>query len=448
MSDRDEERARRIALFRYSLVREPADAALSARQRGALVRQLAGREHLGADGRWVRVSRNTLDRWIRRYRTGGFEALFPTPRRVQNKTPERILDLALALRREQPARTAAQIARIIVEAEGAAPSERTIQRHLLRAGLFWKGELTSRALGRFEAQAANELWTGDALHGPVVAGRKAILFCFIDDHSRLLTGYRFAAREDVLAAGGALRQGLAARGLPDALYLDNGSPFVSSQLLRSCAVLGIRLIHSRPGRPEGRGKIERVFRTIRSQFLVELQGRKPESLSELNRLLQVWVESVYHRRVHSETGQSPLERFLAGGAPTPVAQQELTEAFRWSESRTVSKTATFSLHGNTYEVDPELAGFRVQLIFDPHDLTEIEVRQGGRPAGRAVALQIRRHVHPRARGQDPEKAPASGIDYLGLLSERRQQSLRKRIDYRQLSKPDDEDHDEIKERKR
>ena len=113
-----------------------------------------------------------------------------------------------------------------------------------------------------------------------------------------------------------MRAGIAARGIPKAVYVDNGSPFVSGQLLRACAVLGIRLIHSTPGRPEGRGKIERVFRTVREQLLVELEDRPPASLEDLNRIFQSWVEQVYHRRVHSETGQTPLERFLAPGAPT------------------------------------------------------------------------------------------------------------------------------------
>ena len=158
------------------------------------------------------------------------------------------------------------------------------------------------------------MWTGDALHGPLIDGRRTFLFCFIDDHSRLLVGYRWAAREDVLNASRALRAGIAARGVPKAVYVDNGSPFVSGQLLRACAVLGIRLIHSTPGRPEGRGKIERVFRTVRDQVLVELEDRPPASLEDLNRIFQSWVEQVYHRRVHSETGQTPLERFLAAGS--------------------------------------------------------------------------------------------------------------------------------------
>jgi len=425
------DRAQEIGLFRWQVISEATDFSLSARERGALVRALAAREHLGPDGRWVRVSRNTVDRWIRAYREGGFEALVPAPRRVANQTPERLLELAVALRREQPARTAAQIHRIIVEAEGRSPSARTIQRHLAAAGLPWKGGQITRALGRFEAEFRNELWTGDALHGPLIDGRRAILFCFIDDHSRLFVGYRWAGREDVLNASRALRAGIAARGVPKAVYVDNGSPFVSGQLLRACAVLGIRLIHSRPGRPEGRGKIERAFRTVRDQLLVELEDHPAATLEELGQAFQAWVEQVYHRRVHSETGQAPLERFLAAGPPQLPAERSLREAFRWSERRTVSRTGTVGMHGNTYEVDPGLAGRRVDLIFDPLELADVEVRLDGHHAGLALPMRIKRHVHPRAQAQREPGAP-TGIDYLGLIRRRRERELQKRIDYRHL----------------
>jgi putative transposase len=442
------DRAQKVGLFRYQLAREAADESLSPRERGLLVRWLAAREHLGPDGRWVRVSRTTVDRWVRAYRAGGFEALVPAARRMPNQTPERLLELACALRREQPARTTAQIHRIIVETEGSSPSARTIQRHLAAAGLPWKGGEIGRALGRFEAEQRNELWTGDALHGPLIDGRRVFLFCFIDDHSRLLAGYRWAAREDVLNASRALRSGIAARGRPGAVYVDNGSPFVSGQLLRACAVLGVRLIHSRPGRPEGRGKIERVFRTIRDQVLVELEDHPPASLEDLNRTFQAWVESVYHQREHSQTGQTPLERFLALGPPPVVSELALAEAFRWSEARSVSQTGTVSMHGNTYEVDAGLAGRRVDLVFDPLALTEIEVRVDGRHAGLAVPLHIKRHVHPRAQPLAEPPAP-TGIDYLGLIRQRRDQELKARIDYRHLPGPPtsaaDHDHDESKE---
>lgn len=430
------DRAQEIGLFRWRVISEATDVSLSARERGALVRALAAREHLGPDGRWVRISRNTIDRWIRAHREGGgFEALVPAPRRMPNQTPGRLLELAVALRRERPARTAAQIHRIILEAEGSAPSARTINRHLAAAGLPWKGGQIGRALGRFEAEFRNELWTGDALHGPVVGGRRTFLFCFLDDHSRLLCGYRWAAREDVLNASQALRAGIASRGLPKACYVDNGSPFVSGQLLRACAVLNIRLIHSRPGRPEGRGKIERAFRTVRQQWLVELEDRPPGSLAELNGLFQAWVEQVYHRRVHSETGQAPIERFLAAGAPTLPSERSLREAFRWSERRTVSRTGTVEMHGNTYEVDPGLAGRRVDLIFDPLVLADVEVRVNGRHAGLAVPRKIKRHVHPRAQLRPQDPAKPTGVDYLGLVRKRRERELQQRIDYRNLPGP-------------
>lgn len=413
------DRRRDVALFRYSLIREAADPALTKAERGRLVRALTARDHAGPAGERVRVSRNTLDRWIRDWRAGGFEALIPTARSAEATTPAAVLDLAVKLKREAPGRTAAQVAEVISAAEGWAPSERTIQRLFARLGLNTRPDGTPpEAFGRFEAAAANDRWTGDALHGPPVGGHKAYLFAFIDDHSRALTGYRWGHSEDTVRLEAALRHGLASRGVPRSVYVDNGSAFVAAPLLRACAVLGIRLVHSRPGRPEGRGKIERFFRTVRDQFLVEVHSRGVADLVELNRLFAAWVETAYHRRVHSETKATPMERYLAGGPfaiPTPA---QLHEAFLWSEQRTVTKTATVSLHGNTFEVDAALVGRRVECVFDPFDLTAIEVRFSGRSMGAGVARVIGRHSHPKAR---PDAAPApaaTGIDYLGLLADR------------------------------
>lgn len=414
-----QDRRRDVALFRYSLIREAADPALSKAERGALVRALAAREHSAPSGERVRVSRNTLDRWIRDWRAGGFEALIPAARNAEPTTPAAMLDLAVKLKREVPRRTAAQIAVIIEAAEGWSPSERTIQRLFARLGLHTRPDGTPpQAFGRFEAAAPNDRWTGDALHGPMVGGYKAYLFAFIDDHSRAVPGYRWGHSEDTVRLEAALRHGLGARGVPRSIYVDNGSAFVAAPLLRACAVLGIRLVHSRPGQPEGRGKIERFFRTVRDQFLVEVSARGVADLVEMNRLFAAWVETVYHRRVHSETKATPLQRFVASGPfaiPTPA---QLHEAFLWSEQRTVTKTATVALHGNAFEVDAALVGRRVECVFDPFDLTSIEIRYQGRPMGAGVPRVIGRHTHPMAR---PEKAmvpPTTGIDYLALLADR------------------------------
>ena len=434
------ERARAAGLFRYMLIREAADPALSSRQRGAMVRAIAAREHAGPSGQPVRVTRWTLDVWIRAWRQGGFDALVPSPRQSQPRTPPEVMELAAALKKENPARTAAQVQRILRAQSGWAPDERTIQRMFNRTGLT--ALVTPEAapvFGRFEASRPNEIWTGDALHAIRLAGRKTYLFAFLDDHSRAVMAARFGFAEDTVRLAAALRPALGSRGVPEHVYVDNGSAFVDAWLLRACAKLGIKLVHSQPGRPEGRGKIERFFRTVRGQFLAELteaRAAQVKDLAELNRLFTAWTETVYHVREHSETGQPPLARWEAGG-PFPVpAGPALAEAFRWSEWRTVTKTATVSMHGNRYQVDPALAGRRVELVFDPFDLTVLSVRSGGRDAGVATPHHITRHAHPKAR---PEPLPgddiprATGIDYLALLGEQHDRQDARPVNYAALA---------------
>src|SRR6266496_4352676 len=437
------ERARAIGLFRYMLIREAAGPALSARQRGKLVRAIAAREHADPSGRPVRLTRRALDRGIRLWQQGGFDALVPAPRQSQPRTPPEVMELAVALKKENPARTAAQVQRILRAQSGWAPDERTIQRMFNRTGLT--ALVTAEAapvFGRFEASRPNEIWTGDALHAIRVAGRKTYLFAFLDDHSRAVMAARFGFAEDTIRLAAALRPALASRGVPEHVYVDNGSAFVDAWLLRACASLGIKLVHSQPGRPEGRGKIERFFRTVRGQFLAELtedRAARLTGLAELNRLFTAWTETVYHVREHSETGQPPLARWEAGG-PFPLpAPAALADAFRWSEWRTVTKTATVSLHGNSYQVNPGLTGKRVELVFDPFDLTVLWVRCGSRDAGTATPHHITRHAHPKAR---PEPLPgddaprATGIDYLALLDDQHTKQDGERVNYTALINPE------------
>lgn len=426
-----------IALFRYSLIREAADPELTSAERGRLVRRLAGKDHAGPDGTRVRVSRPTLDRWIRAYRVSGYHGLVPEPRRGVPLTPAHVLDVAAVLKRENPARNATHIS-VILAATGHTVSPRTLQRFFAREGLNLGGPTPRRAFGRFEAEARNVRWTGDAMHGRFkIGGTKPILFAFIDDHSRLIPGWRWGFSEDTIRLEAALRAGLESRGVPASVYVDNGSPFVSRQLERACAVLGSRLIHSRPGQPQGRGKIERFFRTVRADFEIEVGLAEPADLGDLNRLFGAWLEQVYHRRPHTETGQTPLARFETGNQPpTPPAPELLREAFLWSEQRTVTATATVSMHANTYQVDPALIGRKVELVFDPFDLTDIEVRLNGNPMGHAVPHKIGRHTHPQARpDQPPIPTEPSGIDYLRLLDTRHREIDGNRINYAGLDNP-------------
>jgi transposase InsO family protein len=462
---RRRQRAQQVALFRYQLICPALDPDLSTKARGRIVRAIAAGTHAGPFGGQHRYSRDTLDRWIRRYRAGGFDALAPSVRQPGARIDTGVLELAVALKRENPARTAAQVARILRASSGYSPSESTLLRLFHRRELMGPAAEVSGSVvfGRFEAEAPNERWVGDALHGPRVAGRKTYLFAFLDDHCRLAVGYRFGFAEDTVRLAAALEPALAARGVPGSCYVDNGSAYVDSWLLRACGKLGIRLVHSTPHRPQGRGKIERFFRTVRDQFLVELADTSAAELTdkqltpaagllELNALFTAWVEAVYHHQVHSETGQTPLARWndgwdRTGHGPIMASADALTEAFLWSQLRTVTKTATVSLHGNTYQVEAALAGRKVELVFSPFNLEIIEVRHGGRSYGTAVPHVITRHAHPKARPETPEPAPvpATGIAYLQLVADAHQQQVAAddRIGFHALYSAPDQSPDQI-----
>jgi transposase InsO family protein len=458
---RRRQRAQQVALFRYQLICPALDPGLSTKARGRVVRGLAAQSHAGPFGGQQSFSRHTLDRWIRRYRAGGFDALMPSVRQPGTRIDTAVLELAVALKRENPARTAAQVARILRTSGGWSPSESTLLRLFHRRDLIGpaggQDGAGSAVFGRFEAAAPNERWVGDALHGPRVGGRKTYLFAFLDDHSRLVVGHRFGFAEDTVRLAAALERAMASRGVPGSCYVDNGSAFVDAWLLRACGKLGIRLVHSTPHRPQGRGKIERFFRSVREQFLVEVADTTAADLAErglthasalleLNALFTAWVEGVYHHQVHSETTQTPLARWNdgwqgLGHGPIMATAEALTEAFLWSELRTVTKTATVSLHGNTYQVEAALAGRRVELVFSPFDLERIEVRHRQKSYGSAVPFVITRHAHPKARPETPEPppAPATGIAYLQLVADAHRQQLRDddRIGFRALYSTDD-----------
>lgn len=153
------------------------------------------------------------------------------------------------------------------------------------------------------------------------------------------------------------------------------------------------------------------------------------SLDELNDRFMAWAESVCNARVHAETGPRPIERFLALGPPRTADLALLKEAFRWSAQRVVTKTATVSLQGNRYQVDAALVGRRVELRYDPEDLSVLSVYVGGLPAGDATAFVIGRHVHPAVpQSKRPDPRP-TGIDYLGLVLHAHDQASAVRIAY-------------------
>ncbi|MGH9127159.1 MAG: DDE-type integrase/transposase/recombinase [Acidimicrobiales bacterium] len=430
-----------IALFRYHLIAEALSPHLSPAERGWLVRDLASRSHPHPDGGVRAYSRNTLDRWIRAYRERGLDGLRPVKRADSGSVRRhpQLISEAAALRAEVPGRSAAHIAEILFARHRVVVSPRTIRQHLRRRGLGRAALVGDRRVfGRYEAERPNERWIGDVLSGPFIphprvgGSKKAKLFLLVDDHSRLLVHGVWMTDENTRAGQDVLRAAICRRGLPESLYVDNGAPFANQMLERTCAVLGVRLVHSKPYSPEGRGKQERLNRYIRERFLTEIEHTGIASFEELNDRFLAWAEQVANLRVHAETEQRPLHRFAAGGPSRLADPALLAEAFRWSVTRAVTKTATVSLQGNRYQVDPALIGYRVELRYDPEDLTKLDVYLEGDHVGVAIPLVIGRHVHPAVPQAQPPAAVPTGVDYLGLVLAQQEEALGGPISYRDV----------------
>jgi putative transposase len=440
----DNDMAGQIALHRWAVIAEATSDRLLSAERGALVRGIAGRTHTHPDGSSRRYSRGTIDRWIRAWRAGGLEGLRPSERSDAGtvRAHRELAEEAVALRLELPSRSAAQIASIIFHRHGVAVSERTVRDQLRRKGLHREAlEAEPKVFGRYEAGRPNERWITDVLVGPWVphpkvdASVRAKLFLIVDDHSRLLVDGVFYAYENARACQDLLRRAIVRRGVPEVLYADNGAPFKNAWLARTCAVLGVRLVHSQPYSPEGRGKQERLNRYIRDAFLAEATHHGIESLEVLNDLFAAWAEQVANRRIHAETDQAPIERFQAGGPHRQAEPERLREAFRWSVTRKVTRTATVPLEGNQYAVDPSLVGRRVELRYDPEDLGRIDIYYEGKPAGVATPFVIGRHTHRAVpQAARPEPTP-TGVDYLGLVAAAHEEAAGTgaKVDFTQLA---------------
>jgi transposase InsO family protein len=425
-------KAEKLALFRYGLI---APLVIEPLARGELTRraeEIASRHYDIPDSKRRAVSVDTLLEWAKRYRTGSFEALAPKPRQDRGQprtiTPQ-LAALIERLKRENPHRTGTTLLRELALSSGKGEpplSASTLYRFLKQRGLSERQLLAPPAHKKFEAELANQIWQADMLFGPWVGrpggGRMQVfLHATLDDASRLIPHAQFYASQGLDAALDCLRQAMAARGVPSRLYIDNAKMYRSPQLARIAASLGTLIIHSRPYQPEGRGKIERCFRTLREQFLANLDPKRRLSLDELNERLQAWIESVYHRSEHSALGTTPLlrwQRDIEHVRQLPPGC-DLRRLFFHRLDRLVRRDSTFLLHGRLYEAPPHLAGHTVEVRFEPADAGEVEVwfqeklQAAARPLDAVVNGQLPSPKPPSAPAPEP-----TGINFVEMLHDR------------------------------
>ena len=340
---------------------------------------------------------STLEEWYYLYARGGFEALKPKGRKdrgqVRSLSPQ-VCSRLEQLRREHPRLTVRSLVRQLLKEGALEPggfSLSSIYRRLNARGLDARSLRAREHLGdgagpqkAFESPFANDLWMTDIMHGPTLAGAEGKrpagtrLFAFIDDCSRLVTSAAYYPGESLDCLLDTLRQAVKRRGIPLKIYSDNGKVFTCRHLKVVCANLDIQLLHARPYHSWSKGKVERFFRTVQTDFQQRLPFEPVADLDELNERFHTWLEKDYHQSIHSSLeGESPAGRFRQRSVHLRTAGEDLDRLFLNETTRRVRRDATFSLEGRLYEVSPSLRGENIEVRYDPFTHERVDVYARG-----------------------------------------------------------------------
>ena len=457
-----------VAQFRYTVIAPLVVRKLAYGEQRALLEQQVAQVWTWPDGQCRVVHPRTLLRWVAAYRTGGLEALKPGHRadRPGRRVPQAVLDRAVALRAEDPHRSARRIIQMLEwahEIERGTLKHSTLTYHFRKvAAAAYVAAPPADTFRRRQAPYYNAEWQGDSqmtlsLPDPAHPERrkKVYLIAFIDDATRYVVGSRFFFDENRPRLEEVLKWAVIRQGIPEMVHVDNGSVYASEYLRRVCAELGTDLRHSRPYRPAGKGKIERLFRRVDQQLTHELQqlvdAGTCRTLEDLNQYWEAWLEQGYHQQVHRALGITPQAAWdqsqATHGAPRRLPVADIQRIFLWHEQRKVDKTGVIQLAGNRYELDLALIGKVVDCRYDPFTLDQIHVSFQGRAYPDATPLVLRHHRHRDTPKTDlPPAAPATGLNFAQLAADRHQterDTQRAQIRYAQPTRSRTETTEEV-----
>ena len=416
----ENEKKLKIASFRFGLISEfVTGVRLGYGEKEKLINEKTKRSYDIPFSPRNTLTRSTLEKWIVDYKKSGYriEGLYPQERSDKGKTRALSSSLKLAikeLKKESPQLKGPALIHCLRHKKLIGADEQinfsTLYRYLRQERLTTINE-DAVDKRHFEAAHPNEIWQSDVMHGPHVGvdgkSRKAYLIAIIDDHSRFIVHAEFylaESRENFLDC---LRQAILKRGLPQKLYIDNGSCFKALHLEQVTAQLGIGISHSRPYTPQGRGKIERWFRYVRDNFVGVYQlSKRTDKLDLLNHHFSEWVDD-YNNREHGTTKETPYQRYQAGLECIRPAPAHLLDYFRQIEFRRVKKDRTIQLMGTLFEAPVNLIDRQVELRFHSEDLSQVEIFFQNKSYG--MATVVNPHVNAQiGRNWDPHPDAKKG----------------------------------------
>lgn len=334
-------------------------------------------------GKEYHFSKSTLKRWFYIYSKNGFSKLQKNERADKNisrKLSNDVIQRIITIRENYPNSTGTSIYNKLIEENyinKTNVSLCTVLRFLKNNNLK-SSQLSNIERRMFEMEQVNDCWQSDTSDGPYInvdgVKKRAKLIMFIDDKSRMITGFDFFFHDTALNMQSVLKKAVKTYGIPKRLFVDNGGPYSNKQLSLICASLGIILINAKPYSPESKAKIERSFRTIKDGWMRCTDWNEFSSLDDAKESLKNFIYNNYINKIHSSTNQTPNERWHNEYNFVKYKNEDLIDKmFLQRVTRKVRKDMTIKINNTFYEVPFKYVGQTVEFRYNPDDLSEIYI---------------------------------------------------------------------------
>lgn len=367
------------------------------------IKNLAAQTFIDEDGNARRFTWRTISTWLYRYKSKGVTGIQSKTRKdkgiPRKVTPEELLEALNIARQHFHNKRVDRMSlyRYCIE-KGLLNKDQIAQTTFYRFIREYEllkdnDKLTNKKRLAFAMQYANQLWQGDTMYGPYVKTannkhKQTKLIAFIDDASRVATHAEFFFEENTEALVNALKSAFYKRGVPEQLYVDNGSIYKSQEITLICARIGCILRHTPVRDGAAKGKVERFFRRVRQQFLSK--NLDLSTLNTLNKQFTLWLEDDYNSTNHSSLGMKPIDRFsfdlkrIKFLSPSEAND----ELFFAEETRKVKKDNTFSFKNVRYETPVDLRDRPITIRYNRNNYDRVIIYYKNQRMGEAQPVDL------------------------------------------------------------
>lgn len=364
-----------IAHFKFGLIAPVIQKTYPDASASAYYRRITENPIERPDGSFYKYNPGTLQKWVVYYNASGMDGLIPKTR-CDKGTTRKLSDTAIEeiyrLREKYPKITATMIHSLLLRDTfiSSDVSVRAVQRFVKDNDLKSARSINVKDRKAFEEPEFGCMWQADTCYLPYISEngkeRRTYLIMIIDDHSRMIVGGEIFYNDNAYNFQKVLKRAIETYGIPDKLYLDNGSPYSNQQLTLICDSIATVCLHTPVRDGASKGKVERNFRTLRNRWINVTDTKQILSLEEFNDLLREYIRE-HNSTVHSAIKATPFDRFMAtkGHIRKPKSQEWLDECFHNRVTRKVNNDSTISIDGIYYDVPMQFIRMTVEVRYLP-----------------------------------------------------------------------------------